>query len=468
MKNYNTRERELRDDKARIWNGIYELRQKMDNDERLTDAQKREFSAACAKIDDIDLKLRGLGFDRVPGDNGRVTDKADKRFNHNGRIEGRAYEGLDNRQSMTEWYRKAQANDLHLTDDHGRDFSVRSQGTDRDLNAYWGERISGALQGSGMNGWTKPSMETRSLGEDTAGSAVAITPQAWTPQFIDVLLPNTVMDKVGGTKVPMSTEYFNYPVYTSTVSPSWIAEAGSISLDGGPGFAPLQLIAIGGFKDITQYSVELAQDAYVSGGLPAMLQGAIARKMSVALDTAMLLGVAGNAGIPGLVNESGTVIRHYTGDSGTTGKAPVDTTELGVVAEQTLKKNIQPNAFVSNVGVAEAFRRIPASTYGKYWDMPPVVTGMDYVTSENSALPYVETDPATATAVAQSGGAYGSLYCGPWNPFMIMGVHLDLQTRVITERYIDSGEFAIFSFLRVSIRFAHPECFTRTIGVIPV
>jgi hypothetical protein len=51
---------------------------------------------------------------------------------------------------------------------------------------------------------------------------------------------------------------------------------------------------------------------------------------------------------------------------------------------------------------------------------------------------------------------------------MIMGVHLDLQTRIITERYIDSGEFAIFSFLRVSIRVAHPETFTRTIGVIPV
>jgi HK97 family phage major capsid protein len=429
----------------------------------------REFNRLSNEFDAVETKIAQAkeSRDDMRGD-GKGYKVTDKRFKHNGKIEGRAYEGLDNRQSATEWYRKAQENNLHLTDDHGRNYSVREQGTDRDLNAYWGERISGALQGAGASGWAKPTLESRALGEDTGGSAVAITPQAWTPQFIDVLLPNTIMDKVGGTKVMMPTEYYNYPVYTSTVSPSWIAEAGAISLDGGPAFAPLQLIAIGGFKDITQYSVELAQDAYISGGLPQMLQGAIARKMSVALDTAMLLGVSGNAGIPGLVNESGFVTRHYTGDAGTTGKAPTDTTELGVAAEQTLKKNIAPNAFVSNVGVAEAFRRIPASTYGKFWEFPQIVSDMDYVTSENSALPYVETDPATATSVAQSGGAYGSLYCGPWNPYMVMGVHLDLQTRIITERYIDSGEFAIFSFLRVSIRFAHPETFTRTIGVIPV
>jgi hypothetical protein len=93
---------------------------------------------------------------------------------------------------------------------------------------------------------------------------------------------------------------------------------------------------------------------------------------------------------------------------------------------------------------------------------------MDYVTSENSALPYTETDPATATSVLQTTGAYGSLYCGPFNQFLVFGSRMDLQTRVLSERYVDSGEFGLFAFLRCSIRFAHPETFTRTIGVIPV
>ena len=90
-----------------------------------------------------------------------------------------------------------------------------------------------------------------------------------------------------------------------------------------------------------------------------------------------------------------------------------------------------------------------------------------WATSENSALPYTETDPATAGSVAQTGGTFGSLYCGDWSRFCVLGVHLDLQTRVLTERYIDSGEFGLFTYARYSIRFAHPETFSRTIGVIP-
>ena len=45
-------------------------------------------------------------------------------------------------------------------------------------------------------------------------------------------------------------------------------------------------------------------------------------------------------------------------------------------------------------------------------------------------------------------------------------MHLDLQTTLLRERYIDSGEYGLFSFCRYSIRFAHPETFYRTIGVI--
>jgi HK97 family phage major capsid protein len=382
-------------------------------------------------------------------------------------IEGRANEKVPVGK-MTEWYRKAQENDLHVTNDHGHDVSLRSQGTDRDLNKYWGERFSTALKGAGMPGWTNQSVESRGLAEDGSTSGQAMTPQSWTPNFVDVLLPNTILGQLGGPVVPMTTEYANVPVFTSTVSPSWIAEAGSISLDANPAFSTLQLIALGGFKDITQVSVELAQDAYIQGGLTQMLTDAVAKKLAVVYDTAMLLGVAANAGIPGLNNESGFNFRKYTGDAGTTGKAPGDTTELGVMAELVGKKNAKPSAFVSNLGVAEAFRRIPLATYGKYWDMPPITNGMNYVTSENSALPYAETDPATASSVAQSGGSYGSVYVGPWDKYLITGMHMDIQTRLLTERYIDSGQIGLFTFVRLSIRFAHPETFFRTIGVIPV
>ena len=355
---------------------------------------------------------------------------------------------------MREWFRKAQENGVR--DAYGHKLSA--EGRDFDLNAYWGQRL----------GFAKPGAEMRALAEDTGGSAQAITPQSWTSDFVDVLLPNTIMGKVGARQVAMDQETVNVPVFTSTVSPTWIAEAGSISLDANPAFSSLQLFAPGGVKDITQFSIELAQDAFIQGGLDAMLSQAVAKKMAVVLDTSALNGIASNTGVPGLNGESGFVKRHYTGDAGTSGKAPADTSELGVVAELTKKLNVDPNSFVSNLGVQQAFQRIAVSAYGRYWDDPSIVSGMDWVTSENSALPYVETDPATASGVAQSGGSYGSLYCSPWDQFCMIGWRLELRTRVLVERYIDSGELALFSYCRFSVRYTHPETFSRTVGIIPV
>lgn len=375
-------------------------------------------------------------------------------------IEGRANEPVPAGHMRT-WYERASRNGVKVITDEGQ-IDIGRQGHDRDLNRYWAERM----------GLAGPSIETRALLEDTAGSAQAITPQAWQADYVDVLLPNTFLGKVGANVVPMSQETVHVPVFSSTVSPSWIAEAGSISLDANPAFSDLPLFATGGFKDITLYSIEAAQDAYVKGNLSGMLAQAMAAKMAVVLDTSAILGVTSNTGIPGLNNESGFVKRHYTGDAGTTGKTPTDTTELGVVAELAVKANVPADqlAFVSNVGCNQAFQRLPLSTYGRYWDMPPIVAqnNIPWVTSENSAFPYVETDPATASSVAQTGGTMTSLYCGPWSRFAYVGMRLDLTTQVLKERYADSGQIGLFSYCRYSIRYAHPETFSRTVGILPV
>ena len=177
-------------------------------------------------------------------------------------------------------------------------------------------------------------------------------------------------------------------------------------MDANPAFSPLQLIATGGFKDITQYSIELASDAYINGGLSGMLADAVAKKMATVLDTSMLLGVTANPGIPGLINESGYVTRKQTGDAGTVGLGPTNTAELGVIVELTMKKNATPTAFVSNVGVHEAYERIPLNTYGRYFENPSIVQDMDWVTSENSALSYTETDATPPARLAALTAAF--------------------------------------------------------------
>jgi hypothetical protein len=129
----------------------------------LTEAEKSLIDQGELTVSVLDTKIqdekRALGA-RLSGD----TEAG---------IEGRANETLTGKQTFRGWYNQAIENDVHITLGDKRSgyntVSLRSQGTDRDINRYWGERFQLA----------KPTTETRALLEDTAGSAQAITPQQW-------------------------------------------------------------------------------------------------------------------------------------------------------------------------------------------------------------------------------------------------------------------------------------------------
>ena len=379
-------EREIRllDDRVNVWQSMTAVMEKLDKGKNVTVDERKTFDGGEKRLQeierDLDLIHKFNGHEDEIGRSMAGKRAADPEIPE---VEGRPNEILSRGQSVRQWFDRAQENGVTVTfgetNKNPYQRKLSSEGRDRDLNRFWGEKL----------GLATPSVESRGLLEDTGGSAQAITPQAWVSDYIDVLLPNTILGQVGARVVPMPQESVTIPVFTSTVSPSWLAEAGSISLDANPAFAPLLLFATGGFKDVTQFSVEAAQDAYIKGNLDGMLANAVARKMQVVLDTSMLLGVAGNTGIPGLNGETNFVKRHYTGDAGTTGKAPTDTTELGVVVEVAKKVNATPNAFVSNVGCQQAFQRLAVSAEGRYWDTPSIADECvsNWVTSETVRCP---------------------------------------------------------------------------------
>jgi HK97 family phage major capsid protein len=431
----------LKEIRKRTFGRLSALNDVINSGRRLTPGERAEFSKLESELRGIDATVKVR----------KDAKRREKGGNAEAHIEGRANEPVPPG-CMGTWYRRAVENGV-----------MPNEGTDRDLNRYFGERM----------GFVKPGMESRTLLEDTAGSGQALSPTQYLADTIDVLLPNTLMGKLGVHVFPMDREFTSMPVYTSTYAgPSWIAENGSLSLDAGPAFAPLLMTASGGWKFYTSVSLELSHDAFLQGTLDQWLAQAASRKMAVALDTSLLLGVAGFVGAPGLMNESGFVVRKQTGDAGTVGLAPTTTQELGVIAEQSVKKNIpvEDIAFISNIGTHEAFERIAISAYGKYFDDPPLVANTPWLTSENSALPYVETDPATASTVAQSGGTFSSLWCGPWARSTYFGIRMDLGASLmrLDQRLIDSGQVGYFAMFRGSIRQAYPSTFTRTIGVITV
>lgn len=47
----------------------------------------------------------------------------------------------------------------------------------------------------------------------------------------------------------------------------------------------------------------------------------------------------------------------------------------------------------------------------------------------------------------------------------MLGIHLDLGTQVLQERYVDLNRIGLFGFFRGSIRTGHPEAFYRTTAI---
>jgi Phage capsid family len=393
-----------------------------------------------------------------------------------GEIEGRPGEELKRGQSMTEWVRRAAENGVTAIDHDGaRPERIRYHDKEY-LNQYFGQLIGNQV---GQR-WNNGKVESRAILEDTVNSGQAITPQSWTGQFYDVLYPMTVLGRVGVNRVPMPTELVNVPVFASPSEPAWLPEASAIGVDSSPAFSTVQLSATGGTKWTTLISLEMAHDAYINGGLPELLSASAARQVAVQVDTYGFMGTAlTNAGLPGIINELGVGglgafnNRYYTGASSGSPETPTDTTELSKIRELLANKNVDTSGsdvyFVSNPSVKSTILRTNASTYARYWEFPPDVVedGLDrrWVESANPIFPTTETAPAaTGDAPAQTGGDASSLYAGPWS-YVMLGQHVDLQTRVLSERYVDQGYVGLFAFCRYSVRCARPDLFYRTTSI---
>jgi HK97 family phage major capsid protein len=432
----------LKERRERTYARLNALGERLAERKSFTPAERDEFDALerDAKQMDFAIKMRK-----------QAKTTAKKGYKGDSRTQGNPREVLASDQSMTAWVNRAAENGVRIQSAEGNQSSIL--GNSFDLNAYWGQRM----------GFAKPGAELRALGEDTAGSGQAITPQSWQSSFVDYLYPLTLMGRAGASKLPMDTEIVNLPQFTAPTAPVWAAENAATSLDANPAFAPIQFSAKGAFYDVTLYSIEFAQDAFVQGGLPGMLAESMARKYAIIVDQAALYGISGNTGNPGLVNEAGVNIRKYAAHSGTTGQAPADFNEPSIMAEMVRNANAEPTAFLTSPQLVGTLSRLSATSYAKYWEPGQDIKDL-WPALYSTTIPVVETDPASGNP-ALTGGTMTSLYCGDWSRIVI-GMHLDMTTAVLKERYMDSKQYGLFSAMRFSIRATHPETFVRSIGAL--
>lgn len=449
------REQKIREDRAASYHEMLSITETAERENRdLTSDEQTAFDKAerALKIGNAALELDDSGVPETRQvSNVRTAGRAFQ-WGPAPEIQGTPNEPLGPGQSMTEWNRRAAENGVMIGDGARAHKSVHR---DQDfLNDFWGYKL----------GLTANDVAYRAMGEDSVGSGQAVVPQSWTANFIDFLYANTVMGQLGMTRVPQATEIYNMPQFTAPVQPAWLAENSTIGIDANPAFSTLQFNAQGGFKDITLYSVELAQDAYVNGTLPGMLASSAARNYALAVDKAALFGVTGNAGNPGLYNETGLQVRGVTGSSTTSGASLTDTTDFSVAAEKVRIKNAEPTGgILANPQTYGTVSRLNASTVAKFWDMPQDVSNLPWVYS--TIMPAVETANSSGVPNALTGGALSSYVLGDWRN-VIMGSHLELTSTRLSERYVDYGQVGLFSLMRFSIRTAHPETFVRSGGLV--
>ena len=377
-------------------------------------------------------------------------------------VKGEPNELLGPNVTMRQWVEAAAANGVSVAlGSEGR--MERVQVRDQDfMNDYFGG-ITGVARESRFT--RAAADEVRALGEGSGGGA--INPISWSASVIDYLYPMSILGKVGATRVPMAAQQVVVPQLTGVPSPTWIAENGSIGLDAGPAFSSVILDASGGFKDITLISLELAMDAYVSGGLSDYLAQQIAIRMALAVDSAAFYGIASNVGNPGFSHESGVQLRKYAAHSGTTGQAPADTSELSAMVAAVKAANAEPTAFVTSPQLEAKLSSLTGTdaSFPMFWPVPTNAQAQWDNRVVSTTVSVTETDPASGTVPAQTGGTMTSIYLADWRRFLL-GVRLDLTMQVLRERYVDQGQIGLFGFGRYSTRLSHPEAAARSYGAL--
>jgi len=230
--------------------------------------------------------------------------------------------------------------------------------------------------------------------------------------------------------MPMTTEVFNLPQWMADVQPAYVAENAAVSLDGNPQFSSVQFKATGAYIDTTLVSRAILDDTNQAGGLDGLLRETIAAKYARLLENVAFYGTAGNAGNPGLVNESGLNVVW----NATNGAAPTDTQDFSKAAEVVRNANAEPTAFISNPAVRGTFARLNASTMAKHWDMPADVAN----------IPLLDTTAIVSNETHGTGTNLSSFYAGDFHR-MIIGMRVDLQVDVLRERYADQGQIGFVS-----------------------
>jgi HK97 family phage major capsid protein len=248
--------------------------------------------------------------------------------------------------------------------------------------------------------------------------------------------------------VPMTSDTLNIARMTGGATVAWKAEGNAIT----PSDMVFDRVAFTArtLPILVRLSRELFDDMQPEAA--AGIEREIAAALALELDRGCLRGSGTPPEVKGVRNQSGVTVTSL----GVNGASLVwDHVLDGVAAVRNL--NLDPNAVLMSSRTQNALAKLKLTT-GEYIPSPLVPAGISQLV----------TNQIPNNLTVGTSNDCSEVYCGDWSQLLV-GLRTDLrfQIQVLTERFADTLEVGLLTYLRADVQLQHPEGFTVLTGVRP-
>lgn len=303
-----------------------------------------------------------------------------------------------------------------------------------------------ALRGVVTGDWTGAGRERNAMTGGSGAGGGYLVPTVLSGQIIDLARNQTRVLEAGAQIVPMSSKTVDVARWESDPSAAWHSEGAAIA----PSDATLGKVTLTAqtLPILTVASMELLEDAE---GVEDQLRQAFAASIALEMDRVSLYGT-GTAPEPrGVKNTSGVL----TTSMGANGATPTNWDTLVDAVGQLRDNNETPTAIIYADRTARTFAKLKAT------DNQPLAAP-EYL----DGIPRLSTKQVPTNLTVGTSTDTSDVFTADWRQ-LLLGVRTQLQIRVLSERYADTGQIGFLVWFRGDVAVARPKAFHVTTGVRP-
>ncbi|MDF2146358.1 phage major capsid protein [Knoellia sp. p5-6-4] len=317
---------------------------------------------------------------------------------------------------------------LHLVDGEEVDLSLRK-----------------VLRGVVLGDWKDAEAEQRAMSGLTAAAGGVMIPTVLSARIIDLARAQTRVLQAGAVIVPMANRKVDVAKWAGDPEPGWRAEGSTI--DESDGLLDKVTLTAKSLAVLTKATREWLEDT--DGD--AALMNAFARSFALKVDHAGLYGAGGDEP-QGVKGAAGVNVQAID----TNGLAPTwDTLAQAVGRLRDLNEDPNAQIMADRTKRGLELQRENGST-GPYLAPPVYLDGVSRLST--SQVP-TNLDEGTSVGVASD------LFTADWHQLFV-GVRTNLQIRVLSERYADTGHVGFVGWYRGDVAVARAEAFDVVTGLL--